>query len=405
MIKEHIVIIGAGMAGSKLAHDLVSIASSPFEVTLIGEEAHVGYNRIMLSSVLAKEKAEQDIALVDVSKMSQNGARIISSDPVVSVNKEGKQVFLASGSVVEYDRLVFATGARSYLPEWAQMEAQNVVGFRDWSDVKALLSLDQGARVAIIGGGLLGLEAAVGLAKNGQSPIVVHRSDYILNRQLDRVSAHYLQNELESRGVAFLTKTSPLRIQMDEQGKRAKALVTDQGHIDVDMLVVATGIVPEVQLAKSCGLAVDRAIVVSANMQTSVEGIYALGECSQFGQHTFGLVAPIWDQLEVLVNTLLGKVAEFDIKPVSTKLKVSGIDLYSVGQIDAEPEQEITMLDSGLNHYRKLVVKGDRLVGAILYGNVADGSWYSQLIQNETDISEMLEFLAFGEAYCQSLVA
>lgn len=405
MSKEHIVIIGAGMAGSKLANELVSLPSAPFNVTLIGEEAQVGYNRIMLSSVLSKEKNERDIALVDVSLMTQNGANIIASDPVLSVNTDSKQVFLASGTELCYDRLVFATGARSFLPEWAQIGAGNVVGFRDWNDVKALLSLPLGAKVAVIGGGLLGLEAAVGLAKNGQQPVVIQRSEYILNRQLDRVSAQYLQNNLESRGVSFLTGTSPEQILMDQQGQRAQSVVTDKGCIDVDMVVVAAGITPEVQLASNAGISVDRAILVSADMQTSVTGVYALGECSQFDQHTFGLVAPIWDQLAVLVKTLLGEDAKFDVKPVPTKLKVSGVDLYSVGLINAEPDQEITLLDSGLNHYRKLVVKGDQLVGAILYGNVADGSWYAQLIQNQTNISEMLEFLAFGEAYCPSVNA
>ncbi|WP_417553677.1 NAD(P)/FAD-dependent oxidoreductase [Marinomonas fungiae] len=405
MGKEHIVIIGAGMAGSKLAHELVSLSSAPFNVTLIGEEAQVGYNRIMLSSVLSKEMNEQDIALVDVSAMSQNGANIIASDPVVSVNTDDKRVFLASGTELCYDRLVFATGARSFLPDWAQVGADNVVGFRDWNDVKALLGLPLGAKVAIVGGGLLGLEAAVGLAKNGHQPVVIQRSEYIMNRQLDRVSAQYLQNNLESRGVAFLTDTSPVQILMDQAGLSARSVVTDKGCIDVDMVVVATGITPEVQLARSAGVSVDRAILVNEKMQTSIEGVYALGECSQFEQHTFGLVAPIWDQLTVLVQTLLSEDAKFGIKPVPTKLKVSGIDLYSVGQINADPDQEITLLDSELNHYRKLVVNGDRLVGAILYGNVADGSWYAQLIQNQTNISEMLECLAFGEAYCQSVNA
>lgn len=402
MTAKRVVIIGAGMAGSKLAFELCTAPNSSFEVTLVGEEAQVGYNRIMLSSVLAKEVAEADIALVDVGAMVQCGARIITNDAAVKVDNQSRKVILSSGLELEFDCLVYATGARSYLPEWAKVEADNVVGFRDWKDVNALLSLNSGDRVAVIGGGLLGLEAAVGLAKNGQHPIVIQRSSYILNRQLDRTSAHLLQDCLESKGVQFLTDATPLSLNLNKENRRVTSIETDKGHIEVDMVVVAAGIAPEVALGKTSGLDVDRAILVGANMQTSHPNVYALGECCQFKQHTFGLVAPIWDQLNVLVKTLLGEAAEFDVRPTPTKLKVSGVDLYSVGQICADPEQEITLLDPGLNHYRKLIVKDDCLVGAILYGNVADGSWYSQLIQNQTNISEMLEFLAFGEAYCQS---
>ncbi|MBJ7551730.1 NAD(P)/FAD-dependent oxidoreductase [Marinomonas ostreistagni] len=402
MAKLHVVIIGAGMAGSKLAFELAHLPGMPFDVTLVGEEAQIGYNRIMLSSVLAKEVSEDDISLVDVGAMTQNGARIIASDPAVEVNNAAKTVLLDSGLRLHFDALVYATGARSYLPDWARVAAKNVVGFRDWKDVNALLSLGLGDKVAVIGGGLLGLEAAVGLAKNGQHPTVIQRSSYILNRQLDERSAHLLQDCLQDKGVSFFTSATPIGLNVDQTTSLVTSVETDRGCIEADMVVVATGIAPEVALAKSSGLDVDKAILVSSDMQTSHPGIYALGECCQFKHHTFGLVAPIWDQLDVLLKTLLGADAEFDVKPIPTKLKVSGVDLYSVGQIDAEPEQEITFLDRGLNHYRKLVVKDDLLVGAILYGNVADGSWYSQLIQNQTNISEMLEFLAFGEAYCQS---
>ena len=402
MAKLHVVIIGAGMAGSKLAFELAHLPGMPFDVTLVGEEAQIGYNRIMLSSVLAKEVSQDDISLVDVGAMTQNGAKIIASDPVVEVNNAAKTVLLSSGLTLHFDALVYATGARSYLPDWARVGAKNVVGFRDWKDVNALLSLGLGDKVAVIGGGLLGLEAAVGLAKNGQHPTVIQRSSYILNRQLDERSAHLLQECLQDKGVAFHTGATPIGLKVDQTTSLVTSIETDKGCIEADMVVVATGIAPEVALAKSSGLDVGKAILVSSDMQTSHPGIFALGECCQFKQHTFGLVAPIWDQLDVLLKTLLGADAEFDVKPIPTKLKVSGVDLYSVGQIDAEPEQEITFLDRGLNHYRKLVVKDDLLVGAILYGNVADGSWYSQLIQNQTNISEMLELLAFGEAYCQS---
>jgi nitrite reductase (NADH) large subunit len=264
------------------------------------------------------------------------------------------------------------------------------------------------SEVCVIGAGLLGLEAAVGMAKRGHQVSVVHRADYILNRQLDKDSARLLQNNLEKIGIRFHLGSAPIELMTthSDANEKVTAVKLASGKlIETDLVVLATGIKPEVELAKVAGLTVNKAICVNQVMQTSHQDVYALGECSEFEQVTFGLVAPIWQQFDVLVDHLTQKQSQFKIEPVATKLKVSGINLFSAGEVHNHASSEcITYRDRAHNHYRKLVIKEGVLVGAILYGNVADASWYFQLIQNKTKVSKILDQLVFGEAYCHALV-
>ena len=405
--KQTLVIIGAGMAGSKLAHAIVTEQGERYQVVLIGEEAKMGYNRIMLSSLLAKEISESDMSLVDMPALTQSGACLIASDPVVSLTLEAKSLSLQSGLKIAYDKLVFATGARASRLPIEGINASNVTQFRDWADVDLMSEIPEKSEVCVIGAGLLGLEAAVGMAKRGHRVSVVHRSDNILNRQLDKKSARLLQNNLEKMGICFHLGSAPVALmssvlQQNEDKNLVDTVKLASGKlINTQLVVLATGIKPEVALAKSAGLAVNKAIKVNAFMETSAQDVFALGECTEFEQTTFGLVAPIWQQFDVLVDRLTHKSSKFCIEPVATKLKVSGINLFSAGEIDADQQSKsITYLDSAQNNYRKLVIKDGVLVGAILYGNVADGSWYFQLIQNKTKVSKVLDQLVFGEAYC-----
>ena len=280
------------------------------------------------------------------------------------------------------------------------------MGFRTWQDVDRMTELPAAQKVAVIGGGLLGLEAAVGLVKRGHQVTVFHRSGYLLNRQLDAAAASLLQTRLEAMGIEFCLSASPARLLHNEQGRVNALQLADGQQQAVDLVIMAAGIVPETQLAKQAGLAVNKAILVNAQMTTSEADIYALGECCEFEQQTFGLVAPIWSQISVLTQVLTGNEADFAIMPTPTKLKVSGINLFSVGKIQPDTNDACLIFeDVSANHYRKLVVNDGRLVGAILYGNVADGSWYFQLIQNKTKVTEILDRLIFGEAYCSSQVA
>lgn len=408
--KQALVIIGAGMAGSKLAHTMATKHADLYQVTLIGKEAKVGYNRIMLSSLLAQEVSEKEMALVDVEGMTQSGAKVIASDPVIGLDYKNKLLTLRSGDIINYDKLVFATGARASKLPISGVEATNVTQFRDWSDVESMSKIPDKSNVCVIGAGLLGLEAAVGMVKRGHKVCVVNRADYILNRQLDRKSARLLQNNLEKMGIEFCLGSAPVALKQDQDmsldSVKVNSVELASGVlIPTELVVLATGIQPEVALAKSAGISVGKAIKVDAFMASSIKGIYALGECTEFEQTTFGLVAPIWQQFDVLVDSLTLKDSRFRIEPVATKLKVSGINLFSAGEIEAEQGSEcITYMDSAQNNYRKLIIKEGVLVGAILYGNVADGSWYFQLIQNKTKVSKVLDQLVFGEAYCHGYV-
>ena len=401
-----IVIIGAGMAGSKLANDLLEKHGKGQDITLIGEEAQVGYNRIMLSSLLANDISEKDMSLVDIDKMQNEGIRIIAGAPAVSINLESKVVLLASGQDITYDKLILATGSRARILPIKGAFAPNVMGFRTWQDVDAMTEMKEPQRVCVIGGGLLGLEAAVGLVKRGHNVTVFHRSDWLLNRQLDAESAELLLTRLKGMGIDFRLGESPSSFLQSEEGRVTQVVCENGEQLEADLVVMAAGILPEIALAKAAGLGTNQAILVDQYMKTSNPDVFALGECCEFEQQTFGLVAPIWTQIKVLIDVLSGKEACFAIEPTPTKLKVSGVNLFSVGKI--QPTQDDTCIlfkDIEANHYRKLVVNDGLLVGAILYGNVADGSWYFQLIQNKTNVSDMLELLIFGEAYCRPKVA
>lgn len=404
--KRRLVIVGAGMAGSKLAHDLLQAYGHLYQITLIGEESRVGYNRIMLSSLLANDISHADMPLVDTQKMQDDGIQILSNDAATDLDLETKTLCLSSGQVITYDQLVLATGSRASVLPIKGASASNVMGFRNWDDVDAMTQLEGRQPVCVIGGGLLGLEAAVGLVKRGHKVVVFHRSNWLLNRQLDEESAGLLLNRLEQMGIEFRLGESPEFFLQTDDGRVSHVVCQNGESLAVNLVVMAAGISPEIALAKAAGLATNRAILVDKQMQTSHADVFALGECCEFDQQTFGLVAPIWTQINVLMKVLVGEEAAFAIEPTPTKLKVSGINLFSVGKIQPTGEDScIFFKDVGANHYRKLVVNDGLLVGAILYGNVADGSWYFQLIQNKTNVSNMLDLLVFGEAYCCPQVA
>lgn len=404
--RVRIVIIGAGMAGSKLANDLLEKHGKDQDITLIGEEAQVGYNRIMLSSLLANDITDKDMPLVDIDKMRNEGIRIIAGDPAVNLDLESKIVLLASGKSLIYDKLILATGSRARMLPIKGASAPNVMGFRTWQDVDVMTEMKASQPVCVIGGGLLGLEAAVGLAKRGHNVTVFHRSDWLLNRQLDAESAALLLTRLKGMGINFRLGESPTAFLQSDDGRVNQIVCKNGEQLETHLVVMAAGISPEIALAKAAGLETNQAILVDQSMKTSNSDIFALGECCEFDQQTFGLVAPIWTQIKVVIDVLSGKGACFAIEPTPTKLKVSGVNLFSVGKI--QPTQDDTCIlfkDIEANHYRKLVVNDGLLIGAILYGNVADGSWYFQLIQNKTNVSDMLELLIFGEAYCRPKVA
>lgn len=404
--KRRLVIVGAGMAGSKLAHDFEKAHGDEYQIVLIGEESRVGYNRIMLSSLLANDISHADMPLVDTQKMQDDGVQILSNNPVTRLDLKSKTLHLSSGQAVAYDQLVLATGSRASVLPMKGGSSPNVMGFRTWKDVDVMAQLKGSQFICVIGGGLLGLEAAVGLVKRGHKVVVFHRSNWLLNRQLDEESAGLLLTRLTQMGIEFRLGESPESFLQADDGRVSHVICQNGEPLAVHLVVMAAGISPEIALAKSAGLATNRAILVGEQMQTSHPDVFALGECCEFEQQTFGLVAPIWTQINVLMKVLVGEEAAFFIEPTPTKLKVSGVNLFSVGKIQpTEGDSCILFKDVGADHYRKLVVNDGLLVGAILYGNVADGSWYFQLIQNKTNVSDMLDLLVFGETYCCPQVA
>ncbi|WP_240009518.1 NAD(P)/FAD-dependent oxidoreductase [Marinomonas algicola] len=407
-LKEHLVIVGAGMAGSRLASKVQAEFPDRFTITLIGEEPEAGYNRIMLSSFLAQECGLEELMLIDMEQFLENQGVVIAANPAIDINLNSKQVLLRNGELIHFDKLVMATGSRSSCLSVKGSDADNVIGFRNLQDVSLMTRLKSESRVVVIGGGLLGLEAAVGLVKQGNKVTLLHRAGFLLNRQLDEVSANLLMNRLSSMGIEFRlgASTKAFNILPGQVSQAGSVSLSSGEEIEADLFVVATGIDPEISLAKRAGLNINRAIIVNEFLETSEKNVFAIGECSEFEGQTFGLVAPIWSQLDSLLSALSDRQKAFSVEPVPTKLKVSGVHVFSVGTTcTINDEGVIQYIDHVLNHYRKLIVKDGKLVGAILYGNVADGGWYFQLIQNQTDVSTMLDTLIFGEAYCEKRAA
>lgn len=415
--RQKLVIIGAGMAGSKLASTLMAKAKNSYDITLIGEEIQAGYNRIMLSSLLANELSFNEMQFVDINALKLAGLMLITGDAVIDICIKAKQLTLTSQKKISYDKLVFATGSRASVLPGIDSDAGNVMSFRNLQDISKIDSLPALTNVCVIGGGLLGLEAAVGLVKRGHKVTLIHRSSHILNRQLDITAAAMLEETLAGMGIQFCLGSAPKKLNyldgaLNRQSKTVNSVELESGLlIATELVIVATGITPEVNLANRVGLDVNKAIIVNSLMETSDEHIYALGECTEFENKTFGLVAPIWQQLDTLVAVLketskcksFDTVNNFTIKPVPTKLKVSGINLFSVGDINSQDESKcITLIDRTHQNYRKLFVVNGLLKAVILYGDVSDGNWYFELIQNQTCISDKLDLIIFGEAYCSS---
>jgi nitrite reductase (NADH) large subunit len=371
---------------------------------VFGAEPHGNYNRILLSPVLAGEKTVEDIMLHTREWYAEHGITLHAGDPVVRIDRQRRTVHAASGLAVAYDRLLLATGSKPFIVPVPGHELPGVIGFRDLRDVDTMLAAARaGGRAVVIGGGLLGLEAANGLLRRGMEVTVVHVTASLMNQQLDAPAAELLRASLERRGLRILLSRQTAAI---EGEGRVQALRFDGGEtIPADLVVMAAGVRPNVALAQEAGLHVERAIVVDDTLQTYDPRIYAVGECVQHRRATFGLVAPIWDQARVCAAHLAGAGhRRYVQQATATKLKVTGVDLYSAGDIvGCDASEDLVLRDRRGGVYKRLVVGGRRLLGVVLYGDVADGPWYFELIQNRSDISSIRNHLLFGQA--QALAA
>jgi NAD(P)H-dependent nitrite reductase small subunit len=435
---RRLVVVGNGMAGMKVVEQLLEIAPKAYDITVIGAEPHPNYNRILLSPVLAGEKRFDDIILNSLDWYREKGVTLITSDPVTAIDRRKRIVRTANARELPYDRLLLATGSKPIILPVPGKDLEGVVTFRDLQDVDAMLEAARTHKKAVvIGGGLLGLEAANGLMKQGMDVTVVHIFDTLMERQLDRAAAALLRESLEARGMRFRmpAKTVALRagtadsslpspadaetelrasrlagVSGELSGRRADArtrvaavLFDDGTEIEADLVVMAVGIRPNIELAQAAGLRCDRGVLVNDTMQTFDPSIYAVGECVQHRNSTYGLVAPLFEQANVCATHL----AEFGIgrytgSMVSTQLKVTGIDLFSAGDFLGGPSSEnLVMRDSKRGIYKRLVIENNRVRGAVLYGDVKDGPWYFELMTQGRDIGPLRDKLLFGAEFAE----
>jgi nitrite reductase (NADH) large subunit len=398
--KTRLVVIGNGMAGMRTLEELLKMSPDDFDITVFGAEPRPNYNRILLSPVLSGEMNFEDTVLNDWNWYADNRITLHAGKTVSRIDRFRCQVETEDGLSVPYDRLLIATGSNPVMLPVPGIDLPGVLGYRSMDDVENMLAAaKQGGKAVVIGGGLLGLEAANGLSMQGMEVSVVHLCDWPMERQLDRASGNLLKDALEKRGLKFYLSRQTEAILGEDRvrGVRFK----DGCEIGADLLVMAAGIRPNIALAKSAGIHCERGIVVSDTMQTYDPKIYSVGECVQHRGQTYGLVAPLFEQARVAANHLAryGRM-RYEGSAVSTKLKVTGIDLFSAGNFNAEEQdEELLLQDAARGVYKKLVLRDNRLKGAVMYGETVDGPWYFQLMRDGTDVSELREHLLFGQMH------
>ena len=399
-MKEKLVLVGNGMAGIRSVEELLKLAPEKYDITVFGAEPHPNYNRILLSPVLAGEKTPEEIVLNSEAWYAEHGITLHKGKEVTAIDRRARKVVARDGAEAFYDRLLLATGSVPFMLPVPGAKLPGVVTFRDLWDVEAMLVAAREHRHAVvIGGGLLGLEAANGLLKQGMKVTVVHLMDSLMERQLDRAAARLLKKALEARGINFLleAKTEEIIGKKRVQGVR----LADGCEITADLVVMAVGIRPNFALAQAAGIHCEKGIVVSDTMQTYDPRVYAVGECVQHRGRSYGLVAPLFEQAKVCANHLAGLgYSRYEGSVTSTKLKVTGIDLFSAGDFTGDDStDEIVLQDAARGVYKKVVLDGNRIRGAVMYGDTLDGAWYFQLMRDATDVAGFRERLLFGQAH------
>ncbi|MEO0945134.1 MAG: nitrite reductase large subunit NirB [Pseudomonadota bacterium] len=400
MEKQKLVVIGNGMAPGRMLEDLFDKAPDAYDVTIFNAEPRVNYNRLMLSPVLSGEKTYEDIITHDDDWYEKHGVMLHKSARVSEVNREAKTVTSETGITTPYDKLVIATGSNPFIIPLPGHDLEGVLTYRDLDDVERMIEVSKGEGTAVvIGGGLLGLEAAAGLKMQGMDVVVLHLMPTLMERQLDPAAGYLLERAFEELGIRVMTKANTHEI-LGENGKVAGVKLDDGTLIDCEMVVMAVGIRPSMGLAKDIGLDCNRGVLVGDDMRTSDSDIFSVGECVEHRGQCYGLVAPLYEMASVIAENLTGGEAEYTGSVTATKLKVTGIDLYSAGDFAEAPDrEEIVLRDAAGGVYKRVVIKDNRIIGAVLYGDTADGAWFFDMLKKGTDISEMRETLIFGQAY------
>ncbi|MDE1981670.1 MAG: nitrite reductase large subunit NirB [Betaproteobacteria bacterium] len=399
-MKPRLIMVGNGMAGVRTLEELLKLAPDKYEITVFGDEPHPNYNRILLSPVLAGEMSIKDIILNDRDWYHTHGITLHTDTRITRIDRTRRQVLTASGETIPYDRLLLATGSRPFMLPIPGNDLPGVLSYRDIADTNAMIEASRTHRHAVvIGGGLLGLEAANGLRLRGMEVTVVHVMPWLMERQLDPAAAVLLQKSLEAKGLSFLLGKETTELLAGKSGRVSEVKFKDGSTIPADLVVMSVGIRPNTQLAETSGLFCNRGIVVSDTMQTYDPRIYAVGECVSHRGVAYGLVAPLFEQAKVAANHL----AEFGIgrytgSVTSTKLKVTGVDLFSAGNFMGDDNtEEIVLSDPAGGVYKKLVLKNEKLEGAVMYGDTTDSAWYIQLMRDGKNVSEWRNHLMFGQ--------
>ncbi len=411
--KQRLVVVGNGMAPGRALERLFETNRDAYDVTIFNAEPRVNYDRIMLSPVLSGEKSFEEIVIHGDGWYVKHDVTLYKGAKVTIIDRAARTVtaeFVPTGNLghkpleptvtVPYDKLIIGTGSNPIILPVPGHDLPGVLTYRDLDDVEAMLMAAQGKGDAVvIGGGLLGLEAAAGLKEQGMDVTVLHLMPTLMERQLDPAAGHLLQRAIEARGIKVITRANTKAI---VGNGKVEAVELDNGtRLAASLVVMAVGIRPNAQLARDAGLTVNRGIVVDATMRTSDPDIFALGECAEAEGQVFGLVAPLYEMANVVAAQLVGdSEASFRSSATATKLKVTGINLYSAGDFaESKDREEIVLRDATRGQYRRLVLKDNRVIGAVMYGDTADGPWFFDLLKRGTDVADMRERLIFGQSY------
>jgi len=401
MQRERLLVVGNGMAGLKLIEELQALAPDRFDITVIGDEPEPAYNRVLLSSLLAGEVAAADVRLASRAWYAAHGIRLETGRAAVALDTARREVTLCDGEGVPFDRLVLATGADPIRLPLPGNTLTGVTTFRTLADVAHLdAAAARGTPTVVIGGGLLGIEAAYGLARAGVPVTLLHLMDRLMERQLDAEGAALLRAALEAKGIRVLLRAETRAIHGASTVEGIELM--DGQRLPCGLVVMAVGVRANASLAEAGGLAVKRGIVVDDRLQTSVPGIHAIGDCAEHRGACYGLIEPAYEQARAAARALCGQPAHYAGSVPATNLKVSGVPVFSAGDFEGAGAEHIVVRDAGAPSYRKLVVRDGRLVGGVLVGDTHEALWYAELIRSNAPIVAFREALAFGQAFAEA---
>ncbi|WHY54262.1 nitrite reductase large subunit NirB [Peribacillus simplex] len=396
MYKQKLVLIGNGMAGLRCVESIISMDPTAFEITIFGSEPHVNYNRILLSTVLQGNTSFEDIAINDRDWYIKNNIQLFTGETVVKIDKETRKIITDKEREVHYDKLIIATGSIPFILPVTGVDKEGVIAFRTIEDCQKMIDTSRKYKKAVvIGGGLLGLEAARGLLNLGMEVNVVHIADHLMERQLDSTASLLLQKELENQGMNFLLKKETQEIIGNDRVERVR--FKDGTELEADLVVMAAGVRPNIQLAKESGIDTNRAIIVNDYLETSIPNIYAVGECVEHHGIVYGLVKPLYEQGEVLAKHICEmKCNGYQGSILSTQLKISGVELFSVGDfLGDETTKSITTFDELDGVYKKVVFQGRKIIGAVLYGDTKVSSRLLDMILKRQVVSSEEKHVLF----------